>query len=314
MNIREALEAIDFEVKDGSSDEEIRVCCPFCMEEGESDLDDRFRLGINIRTGRANCFNCGKKSHGGNYILEELIRILDTGGMELSLREQRKKKIKFDGKLPEGFKLVVKGTKAYSYLRSRGVTRQQIKDKGIGYTEIGKYRFRVIFPIYRKKRLKGFVGRDYTDTNDLPYLNSKGIKAIGNLPDKTKNKIVCFSEGMFDAIAIERGAIELGIDSGALLGHVLKDDQFKYIKRYSIWIVWPDPDAPGIKGLFKIAEKIPKGVKLKVILPDSFLKDSAPDKDPSDLRRKERVLRLKNAVRYTESLKNKLRLWLSFEE
>jgi len=57
MDIIEALEAAEIEYHPSESDEdEISICCPFCVEEGQPDLDTRFRLGINVSTGEMHCF------------------------------------------------------------------------------------------------------------------------------------------------------------------------------------------------------------------------------------------------------------------
>ena len=245
MDIREALEAADIEVH-GEGDE-IKICCPFCIEEGELSLDDRFRLGINTTTGAAHCFNCGKKGYG-DFILQELQRVLDTGDLELAQETRKHKKKRNKVMLPEGFQLLESpdgdqwNKVAWRYIRKRGVTEKQIKEKQIGYTLIGDHHHRIIAPIYRHRHLLGFVGRDMTDNMELKYMNSYGDKAIYNLPDHVHHKSISLSEGFFDALAIERGSLKLGIDSGALLGHELKDDQLELLLQsgYKYFYIWLD--------------------------------------------------------------------------
>jgi DNA primase len=321
MNIKEAIEVAGVEVQgDG---EEIRICCPFCIEEGELSLDERFRLGINTRTGAGHCFNCGKKGYG-EWMLSELQRVLDTGEMELA-EEKRKHKSKHKRNkvmLPEGFELLDNsgywGKKAWSYVRKRGVTEKQIKNKGIGYTTIGPMAYRIIFPVYRHNKLIGLVGRDFLGTNPIKYLNSVGDKAIYNLPDSTHHKSICLSEGVFDALSIERGSLKLGIDSGALLGHALKDEQLELLQSmgYKYVYLWLDPDNAGVKGTMTIADKLMPIFKVLVVLPEGFKNTDRDDidLDPGELEGKIVVKKLSHTRKCTTELLQQLRAWQAFDE
>ena len=80
MNLQEALEAAGIEVRSGASAEEIWMCCPFCQERGESP-DGRFRLGVNLRSGKAQCFNCQWKGRG-DYTFSQIQKSLATGEIE----------------------------------------------------------------------------------------------------------------------------------------------------------------------------------------------------------------------------------------
>lgn len=319
MDIREAIEATGAEVK--GEEPEIKVCCPFCIEEGEISLDERFRLGINTEDGRMYCFNCGKKSNDLEYTIQELQRILDTGDIETA-QKRRKHKKKRRVMLPEGFQLLESpngdswNNKAWRYIRKRGVTEKQIKEKQIGYTLIGEHHHRIVAPIYRHQHLLGFVGRDMTDQMELKYMNSYGDKAIYNLPDKSHHKSICLSEGFFDALAIERGSLKLGIDSGALLGHDIKDDQLELLLHsgYKYFFLWLDPDEAGVKGIIKISKKIPSDKHVRIVLPKGFKDEGANDKDPSELESNDIKHRLEGAKRYTPELLDRLRVWMAFDE
>lgn len=326
MNIRDALEAAGIEIQGDEGSDEIRICCPFCLEEGESSFDERFRLGINTDTGAMNCFNCNKRGYG-DWTLSELQRVLDTG--ELELNEERRNYRKHHKKrkkvmLPEGFELLQHpdkhsdtwNNKAWRYIRKRGVTERQIIEKKIGFTEIGHFHHRVIFPVYRHNKLLGLVGRDITDKQELKYLNSVGDKAIYNLPDSTHHKAICLSEGVFDTLAIERGSLKLGIDSGSVLGHNLKDEQLELLLKmgYKYLYLWLDPDEAGIKGIISIAKKLPSNLICNIVLPEGYKEEGAVDIDPGDLENNIVTKRLKHAKRCTPELLEKLRAWMAFEE
>jgi DNA primase len=323
VDIREALEAAGIEVHDGSTEDEIRICCPFCMEEGEPSLDERYRLGINTSTGAAQCFNCSKRGYG-SWIVYELQRVLDTGDMELAQETRKKKHKRKKVMLPEGYELLHQpnghdghqwNTQAWRYVRRRGVTEKQITSKKIGYTTIGDYHHRIVAPIYRHTKLLGFVGRDITDKMELKYLNSVGDKAIYNLPDSTHHRSICLSEGFFDALAIERGSLKLGIDSGALLGHDIKDEQLELILHmgYKYLYLWLDPDEAGVKGTIKIAKKL-EGKRVFIVLPKGFSHEGANDQDPGDFESNIITSRLRDARKCTPELLDQLRAWMAFDE
>jgi hypothetical protein len=322
MDIKDALDAADIEYKPGSDDDEIFICCPFCMEEGEQSLDDRFRLGINIENGKANCFNCSKHSGGGDYIFDELQRVLDTGEMEAK-RHRKKKRKKVKRMLPDGFQLLKHPSEdddkynniCWRYVRGRGVSENQIRDKKIGYTLIEKYHHRIIMPIYRHERLLGFVGRDFTDNSQLKYMNSEGEKLLYNIPDKACRS-ACLSEGAFDALVIERSSRKLSIDSLSVLGHTLTEPQLDMLIElgYKTLYFWFDPDSAGMKGIINNYNKFPKGIVPRIILPRGFEREGATDADPSELERNEITNRLAVAPVCTESVVTKLRAWMAFSE
>jgi len=320
MDILEALEAAGIEVQQNESDEsEIRICCPFCIEEGESSNDEKFRLGINVATGVAHCFNCHKRSGGGDWIFREIERVLDTGEIESRQRE-RKVKESIKPKLPTGFTKFRDTTdkdhwfrKAYSYCRSRGITSTQIEEKAIGYTVTGKYAYRIIFPIYIRHKFRGFSSRAFIKSVEPKHLNSVGSKALYNYPKHPK-KIAVISESAITALNIEHASKKLKMDSLGLLGHTLTDGQLKLLQPYKRIIGWLDPDKAGIEGIFKIAKRLPKDKIFEVVLPRGFVHEGANDADPDELKTKTIKKRLLHSVRFTDNLKMKLKNWSAFDE
>jgi len=322
MTLEEALDEFKIEYHKSGDDSEISICCPFCLEEGESE-DTRFRLGINTQTGQAQCFNCGKKSGGGDYIFNELQRIWESGDLENDHRKKTKKKKTKRPVLPEDFQIVSPknkdhwNRKAYEYLRSRGVTKRQIKEKKIGYCVVdGHFHHRIVFPIYWKDKLQGLVGRDFTLKQSPPYKNSVGSKTLCNLPE-TPRKSIVLVEGLFDSLGVERSIRkeDLEMDSAATLGHTLTGRQLKQLRKYKTIILWYDPDEAGIEGLLhdrkQIKELYPRK-KLKFIVPLTYY--NKDDSDPSDLSHRQRVKRLGRAKLFTDSWVSRLKAMRAFEE
>lgn len=321
MNLIDALEAAGVEFRNGSSDEEINVCCPFCLEEGELTLDERFRLGINIRTGQANCFNCGKRTGPGDYIFKEIERVLETGEIEAQQETRHTKKKEFKAiELPKDFHRIRHPDNfkdhwnkiAYRYVRKRQVSYDQIREKGIGYSVVGPWHHRIIFPIYRKAKLEGFVGRDFTDQQTPKYKNSLGAKSLYNLPKKPQ-KTAILVEGVFDTLAVEKGVSKLGIDSIGVLGHYLTNEQLELLSPYKRIILWFDPDEAGLEGTLKVVQKIPSDKVVRIVLPRMYTHNKT-DKEPSELEVNEVTDRVAHAKVFTPELQMKLSSWSAFDE
>src|SRR5437879_8191434 len=131
-NFREVLRIRGIDYRDHGSDRnEIRLCCPFCGE-------DRFRLGVNIRTGKANCFNCPFKSRDAVNVL---IRELALGDIRWGSVEPNEKKKYPVLKFPSGSFLLGKNRTesrwaiaAVGYLVERGWTIDDIIRKKVLFT------------------------------------------------------------------------------------------------------------------------------------------------------------------------------------
>jgi Toprim-like len=324
LNLQEALEAAGIDVRPGASAEEIWLNCPFCVERGES-ADGRFRLGVNLRTGQANCFNCSWKGRG-DYTFNQIQQSLATGDIEAAQKLRKKHHHKEKPYLPEDFERLRKPSrhntigdtdywndKAYKYVRSRGITEGQIERKHIGYSLIGDMAYRAVFPVYVRGKLRGLVGRDITGKQEIPYRNSVGGKALYNVQDKPY-KTVVLMEGIFDTLVAEKPARKLHMDVNGLLGHDLTDDQLELLEPYKTIILWLDPDDAGMKGLMKIPKKIPKNKVVKAVLPLGFKHAGATDSDPSELEPTVIVKRLLHARHLTEELQLSLRTWSAFDE
>jgi DNA primase len=310
MNVTEALDAAGIEWKPGESDEEVWICCPFCTESGETP-DERFRLGINISNGKGHCFNCEWSSGSPEFTISRLQKVLETGEMEIQQENRKHKKKHHEHvELPEGFVVFAEdypnywGKKAHGYVRKRGISEHQITDKKIGYSLTGDFHHRIIFPVYVHGKLKGIVGRDFTNQQSLKYRNSIGDKALYNIPSHTQ-KSVCLTEGVFDSLVVERGAKKLSIDSVAVLGHTLKDEQLELLDPYKTIYIWMDGDDAGVKGALSIVKKLPKDKVARIV---------TSKRDPSELEVKDIICKLAHAEIFTEAYQLRLQAERAFDE
>lgn len=282
MNFLAVLKRKNIEFKVSPTDPaEIQVCCPFCVQRGYSP-DTRYRLGLNVRKNMGHCFNC---EWGSRKAVTYIAKLFNLGDVDTSDFSKEEKKVHSDVHLPEDFcRLWKKGKrpfgalykKAFDYLINRGVSISQIENHRIGVSLIGDYAYRIVFPVYFKRKLVGLVCRDFTGQSDLRYKNSVGDKFLYNARSYPTSDTAILSEGIFDCLSIERALPTF--DSIALLGHSLTPETEAYLlQKYKKLIVWSDPDVAGLMGSIKIAESFRMiGRQVEFVPPYK-------DKDPGDL-------------------------------
>lgn len=298
MTFRDLVESV-FEVHESNIEDEVFVDCPFCTNRGHSE-DTKHRLGINLASGFAHCFQCdyarGKDTpHRKLRVFVDICEIfnLDERMDDVELTEEelatKKKERKVDSKpptLPKEFEPLWKnvnddvGRQALKYLIDRGITHEQIKKHRIGFCGIGKYSWRIIFPVFtRKKKLAGLVCRTFIQNVEPKYLNSEGSKTLYGVRRRRRRTVVLL-EGVTDQLAVERAIKKR--DVLCRLGSSLTEQQLKILSKYEEVIIWPDPDKPGVEGMLKtIVHMQDAGIKNISVVPP--LKDAAYDQDPGKI-------------------------------
>ena len=261
-----------------ANEEEIRVCCPFCVQNGQGP-DNRYRLGINMSTGQAHCFNCGWKT-GDIYKL-----LSRASGVPVRVNDdyyevQTKKTVACT--LPETYSFLgardayesVVGRRAINYMMARGVDNIQIGKHNIGYCHSGRYSYRVIFPIYRRGKLVTYIARDFTDTQDPRFLNMPGEKPLWNvegLEHAARNKSRCIVgvyEGIFKALTGESVITDV-VHVATLGSHItelqLRDLNPKWVNEV---VLFPDPNDVGLTGYLEAGHTlIGRGLTVSVVQP-----------------------------------------------
>ena len=102
----------------------------------------------------------------------------------------------------------VTGKHALKYLKSRGLTKEDILRYNIGYCESGRYTSMVIIPSYDENgELNYFVSRSFISSNKLNPSVSKDIIGFEFFVNWHSPIVLC--EGAFDAISIKRNAVPL---------------------------------------------------------------------------------------------------------
>jgi 5S rRNA maturation endonuclease (ribonuclease M5)/transcription elongation factor Elf1 len=189
--------------------------CAFCHHSKK-------KLSVNINSGKWKCWVCGAR---GKHIISLFKKLnisrelfgrikdifVDVNTSALVDVEANTKLL-----LPSEYKPLWVPQKNYiyfraiKYLKSRGITTDDVLRYRFGYCETGNFANMIIIPSYDKSnQLNYFIARTIYDST-VKYKNppvSKNIVAFENL--------VCWSEpivlveGFFDAIAIKRNAIPL---------------------------------------------------------------------------------------------------------
>ena len=165
----------------------------------------------------------------------------------------------------------IKWKQAYYYLKSRGVTDDDIIKYNIGYCDFGRYNNMVIIPSYDKDGiLNYFTGRSFEPDPFIKYRNpecSRDIIPFELFINWDSPLVLC--EGPFDAIAIKRNAIPL-------LGKNIQSNLLKRIVQSTVKKIYIALDTDAIKQALKHCEYLlNQGKEVYLVELDG--------KDPSDL-------------------------------
>lgn len=284
---------------------EVMLCCPM---DGCGDM--RFRLGVNTYTNKAHCFNCNWSSrfNSMNKVLvalhaSEAVEFQDHG--EEAAEEQIQ--------LPDDFQLLSEINlfeeepdspyyQAKMYALMRGLTSRQLRQKFIGCSMVGRFSYRVIFPVLFNKKFLGMVCRDFTGNRQPKYLNSYGKKFLYNL---RQGSYCILAEGVIKALRIEAA---LGVMGVALLGHSITDSMLAQLREAEVKrvLVWPDVNAVGVDGALEVAAKCAEhGLDTEILYP-------VPLADADNMQDCEIVKAYQSASRFDWTVEQGLRMGIAF--
>lgn len=156
--------------------------------------DRKYRLGLNLRSGKLSCFNCGYRGHA-----EDVVGDYPQHG--LRLKPQHAPRAAFSGEDPDALPwktisengpMTMLESKVVVYLRSRGVTRERAHSLGLGYGISAPYTGCAIHPWLRDDgSLGGWQARKTYDPDD------GSPKIIHALPSKWPNLYTPAQGAMF---------------------------------------------------------------------------------------------------------------------
>ena len=205
-------------------------------------------------------------------VMSELKAIVKYIGPDTKVQTEEKVKLPKEFETFEGLTQAdIEGRQALAYLKSRGITEDDILKYGIGYCATGRYAKMVIIPSYDSKgTLNYFTGRSFEKEPFVKYRNPSVSRDIipfelyinWNIP-----LILC--EGPFDAISIKRNVIPL-------LGKNIQPNLMKKIVMSSVEKIYIALDRDAQKQALDFCERLMNEGK------EVYLVDME-DKDPSEM-------------------------------
>lgn len=150
--------------------------CPYC---------NKYKLGVHIDKGMANCFVCG--GLGNPITLIQKLENIDTRsevlrylavfeGYDFMKGPEIKATIEKPVKLPDSFRLLAFGNDpiaklARAYIKRRGLHPINLSLKGYGFCTHGKYAGAIILPFYKGGKLIYFIARRFISLGDDKFIN-----------------------------------------------------------------------------------------------------------------------------------------------
>lgn len=253
--------------------------CPFCNHH-------KPKLEINFTENKKghnpwHCWVCGKKGKtirglfkqikASSYHFIELSKLVKTGS-------EVKETVVINNNitLPKEFKKIIGNKdiiaqKAYSYLRSRNITKNDILKYNLGYCDFGKYKNMIIIPSYDGNgKLNYFTSRSFDKNAFIKYRNpdySRNIIPFELFINWNSPLVLC--EGPFDAMAIKRNSIPL-------LGKNIQSNLLKKIAESTVKKIYIALDTDAMKQALKHCEYLLNQGKEVYLV-------ELEGKDPSDL-------------------------------
>jgi hypothetical protein len=259
---------------------EIRINCIY------SDCPNPFKhLYFNTEKGIGFCHRCNRPTniknliayHKGVSFKEAELIINGTGQKKAEMLFSKIKKLSKDGllkreekeedtfiQLPEGFIPFSSGDYIFPYLEKRKISYDISCNYGMGFCKEGRWRDRLIVPIFMESVLRGFVARSIYDppadlsktgkkiwsrmNRYIKVLNPKGFNSsrlIFNYDNIDEEMII--TEGIFDALRCGKRGV-------ALFGKHMSNFQEELIRRKKprrVYIMLDNDAYEDAKGLAK---------------------------------------------------------------
>ena len=240
------------------------------------------KLQVNIKNGKWHCWVSGQGGHNLFQLFkkvkatkkqyQELNELSDNFSFEYVPTKQENKEVK----LPDEYKpMWTKSNSptykhALKYLKSRGVSEDDMIKYSIGYCEDGLYSNRIIIPSYDNEgKLNFFIGRDIFDSK-LKYRNSPTPKdIIGFELFVNWEEPILLVEGALDAITSK-------VNSIPLFGKTIMNNLKRKILEKKVKTLYVALDNDAVKDSMKIVEELMnEGIKVHMI--------KLTEKDPNDI-------------------------------
>ncbi len=241
------------------------------------------KLQINIKSGKWHCWVSGEGGHNLFQLFKKLKvtkkhydELKELSDDFVSYKYVPDTKTNKEVKLPDEYKPMWIESKApiykhaLKYLKSRGVSQDDMIKYSIGYCEDGLYSNRIIIPSYDSEgKLNFFVGRDVFDSK-LKYRNSPTPKNIVGFELFVNwEEPILLVEGALDAITAK-------VNSIPLFGKTIMNNLKRRILEKKVKTLYVALDNDAFKDSMKnLEELMNEGIKVHMI--------KMTEKDPNDI-------------------------------
>ena len=302
--LKQLLESILGPSKSARGGDEAVFHCPSCKHHKK-------KLTVNLSTQKFQCWVCNFKGHRAFKLLKivdaspKIFDNLKTLDLEYNFKKRNQSKQNPNLlQLPKGIIPILSSSAVLSkhalhYLKSRGITEQDIVKYNIQYSEEGDLKNMVVIPSYDSNgSINYYVGRSFDKNAYIKHKLAPATKDIigfdlyinWDLP-------IILCEGAFDAMAIKRNAIPL-------FGKKISSTLMKKILTSNCKKVYLALDNDALKDALEHAKKLMSYGKRVFFI-------EIGDKDPSELGFEKFLKLLYNAEELTNSSLIRKKLALS---
>ena len=241
------------------------------------------KLQVNIKSGKWHCWVSGEGGHNLFQLFKKLKttkkhydELKELSDDFVSYKYIPKTESNKEVKLPDDYKPMWIQSKApiykhaLKYLKSRGISEDDMIKYSIGYCEDGLYSNRIIIPSYDNEgKLNFFVGRDVFDSK-LKYRNSPTPKDIVGFELFVNwEEPILLVEGALDAITAK-------VNSIPLFGKTIMNNLKRRILEKKVKTLYVALDNDALKDSMRIVEELMnEGIKVHMI--------KMTEKDPNDI-------------------------------
>jgi DNA primase len=248
--------------------------CPVCKHR-------KNKLEINLNTQQYHCWVCDIKGSKIDTLIKKANIHYDLAKGIYALLPKSNNNTQVETsyiKLPDEYKPLyeisskdILAKHAIKYVKSRGITKNEILKYNIGYCEGGLYNKMIIIPSYDSYgSLNYFIARSFEEDVWIKYRNPKVSKDVIGLESFVNfNVPIVLCEGIFDAIAIKRNVIPL-------FGKTISNELKKKLALSKVDKVYIALDKDAMKQSIRHAKDLMDAGKEVYIV-------DLEDKDPSDM-------------------------------
>jgi len=262
----------------------VEIHCPFPYCN-----DPSWHCGVNLTSKKFNCYVCGTKGP-----ITKLIKQIDgcstaEANTTVEKFQDYSSSVKEEPVKPASRVLLPRGATEEmpdlhrEYLSGRGFDPDYLAKKYRlkFFNNVGDWKFRIIVPVYMKRRLVSFTSRLVVETKGNPYRHCSNERAVIPVPhclynvDSVRDKAILV-EGVFDVWRIGDGAV-------ALFGIEIVEEQVRFISQQSwkkVFVLF-DPEERAQFQARKLAGQIGK------FLPTEVAEYMTESKDPGGFTREQ---------------------------